>query len=423
MKVLLDWVPNHTSDRHPWFLESRADRTNDKRDWYVWRDPGPDGGPPNNWLAAFDSTQPAWTWDTTTEQYYLHLFLAEQPDLNWRHPDVRAAMLDTLRFWLDRGIDGFRMDVIHLLGKDLGQNDPAEAVAKGHSHVPFNDHPDTHVYLREIRDVLDGYADRVSVGEVYLLDEAAMATYHGNPRTGPELHLSFNFPFLWTQFDAAGLRRRIDTTLSHLGPIGAWPTWVLSNHDVPRHRDRYGRSEEAARAAAVMLLTLPGTPFMYQGEELGLHDAEVPPDRVLDPGGRDGCRAPIPWDNTPGHGWPSDPWLPFPPRPDARNAETLKSDENSVLHLYRRLLAIRRALPALHRGDFGWIEAADGVLAYRRSHGGRAASVTINTTDAEQPNPLPAALVTVATDRSLEGGPAPVVLAPYSALILDTDQT
>ena len=289
IRVVLDWVPNHTSIEHPWFVESRSSRDNPKRDWYVWRDLGPDGAPPNNWRAAFAVDEPAWTLDPTTGQAYLHCFLPEQPDLNWDHPEVEAAMLDTLRFWLDRGVDGFRMDVVHLIGKDLDTDDPASAG----NHVPHNDVASTHERLRRIRLLLDSYeGDRTSVGEVYLLDEAAMATYYGQD---DELHLSFNFPFLWASWDAGQLRRRIDRTLEHLTPRQAWPTWVLSNHDVPRHRQRYGGSEAIARQAAVLLLTLPGTPFMYQGEELGLIDAVVPDDRIVDPGGRDGCRAPIPW--------------------------------------------------------------------------------------------------------------------------------
>jgi alpha-glucosidase len=415
IKLLLDWVPNHTSIEHPWFRESRSDRTNARRDWYVWRDPAPDGGPPNNWRAAFDRTSPAWTWDARTEQYYLHLFLPEQPDLNWEHPEVQEAMLDTLRFWLDRGVDGFRMDVIHLLGKDLTLDDPPAAVEHGIPHVVYNDQPATHGHLRAIRRLLDGYpGDRVSVGEVYLLDEAAMAAYYGDD---DELHLSFNFPFLWAPFEAQTLRSRIETTLSHLEPRGAWPTWVLSNHDVPRHRDRYGGTESAARAAAVLLLTLPGTPFLYQGEELGLGDAVVPPDRVLDPGGRDGCRAPIPWSAAPGHGWPDDPWLPFPPEAGSRSVETQRADPDSILHLYRELLAVRRAHPALTIGELEWIDGPDGVLAYRRRSADESVTVVINTTSEALSNPVAGAQLLVASDRSLAGSLAPTLLGTHAAMV------
>ncbi len=403
IRVVLDWVPNHTSIEHPWFVESRSSRDNPKRDWYVWRDLGPDGAPPNNWRAAFAVEEPAWTLDPTTGQAYLHCFLPDQPDLNWDHPEVEAAMLDTLRFWLDRGVDGFRMDVVHLIGKDLDTDDPASAG----NHVPHNDVASTHERLRRIRLLLDSYeGDRTSVGEVYLLDEAAMATYYGQD---DELHLSFNFPFLWASWDAGQLRRRIDRTLEHLTPRQAWPTWVLSNHDVPRHRQRYGGSEAIARQAAVLLLSLPGTPFMYQGEELGLIDAVVPDDRIVDPGGRDGCRAPIPWTAAADHGWGPAPWLPFPPEASERSVERQVADPSSIVHLYRRTLALRRSSAALHSGGFRWLAAPDDVLAYERSDvaTGERAWVVINMGPADRQVTLPGpGTIVLSTDQRDEGDAA-----------------
>ena len=374
LKVMLDWVPNHTSDQHPWFLESRSGRSSAKRDWYVWRD-----APANNWRAAFDTAEPAWTLDPATEQWYLHCFLPEQPDLNWANGEVRAAMLDTLRFWLDRGVDGFRMDVVHLLGKDVGADDPADLVHW--SHVPFNDHPDTHRYLREIRAVLDSYpGDRTSVGEVYLLDPEKVVKYYGD---GDELHLSFNFGLTHSRWEAAELHRHVRDGLAVLEPAGAWPVWVLSNHDQPRHRGRYGGDERVARAAAVLLTTLPGTPFLYAGEELGLVDADIPPERVVDPGGRDGCRAPLPWTAAAPHGWPADPWLPFPPEAGERSVEAQRGDPTSVLHLYRTLLALRRAGDALRTGSFELRDDAPaGVLAYEREGSER---LTIQVSTSEHP--------------------------------------
>jgi len=375
LKMLIDWVPNHSSDRHPWFIESRSSRTNAKRDWYIWRDPAPDGGPPNNWMSAFTEGASAWTHDDATGQYYLHLFLPGQPDLNWRNPDLVAAMHDTLRFWLDRGVDGFRMDVIHAIVKRADLADVAEGYQQMVDESRY-DPPAIHERLRAIRTLLDGYpGDRVSVGEVFVLSTAKVAEYYGND---DELHLAFNFPPLFAPWDATKWRTRIERVQQELEPRAAWPTWVLSNHDNPRHRTRYG-SESRARAAAVLLLTLRGTPFLYQGEELGLEDAVVPPDRVVDPGGRDGCRAPIPWTVAPPHGWQgSEPWLPFPPSPSERSVEAMTAQPTSIAHLYRDLLALRRSTPALQIGALRVLDVPDGVLAYDRSLGDEAVTVAIN---------------------------------------------
>ena len=311
IRVLLDWVPNHTSDQHPWFVDSRASRDSAKRDWYRWHDGTPQLAP-NNWPAAFGGG-PAWTWDEATEQWYLHTFLPEQPDLNWDNPEVVSAMHDVLRFWLDRGVDGFRADVVHLIGKDPALPDIPETNIVG-SHldvVGTHDHQGTHALLRGIRTVLDEYpGDRVIVGEVNLTRTELIAPYLGD---GDELHLAFDFESLTVPWEAGAWRSRIAHVEDVMG--ARWPTWVFSNHDQPRMRTRLGGSEARARAAVLLLLTLRGTPFLYAGEELGLQDAQVPPERVVDPGGRDGCRAPIPWTTDPGHGWPAEPWLPWPPEP------------------------------------------------------------------------------------------------------------
>ena len=367
VRVVVDFVPNHTSDRHEWFADARSSPSAVHRDWYVWVD-GEPTTPPNRWMSAFTGG-PAWTWDEPNARWYLHLFLPEQPDVDWRNPEVVAAMHDVLRFWLDLGVDGFRIDVAHLIGKDipLGPDVPDPEPA-----------PLTHELMRQIRRLVDSYpGDRMTVGEVYIMSTRAVAEFYGQ---GDELHLSFNFPPLYAPFEAAAWRKRIDRVVEELDPIGAWPTWVLSNHDNPRHRTRYG-SADKARAAALLLLGLRGTPFLYAGEELGLSDAAIPPERVVDPGGRDGCRAPIPWDGEPAHGWAgADPWLPWPPEAAVGHAAAQEGDADSFLHLYRRAMTARRASPALHHGSFTWLPAPAGVLAWERRADDDRRVVVVNMT-------------------------------------------
>jgi alpha-glucosidase len=374
LRVLLDWVPNHTSDRHPWFVESRASRSSPKRSWYRWRDGTPDA-PPNNWPAAFGGG-PAWTWDEATEQWYLHTFLPQQPDLNWDEPEVVAAMHDVLRFWMDRGVDGFRADVVHLIGKDPALPSVAELnPAGGHlSIVGSHDYAGTHALLRGVRRVLEEYAARMMVGEVNLSETSLIAPYLGDD---DELHLAFDFESLWVPWDAAAWRERVAHVEAIMGD--RWPTWVFSNHDQPRIRTRLGGDEPRARAALVMVLTLRGTPFLYAGEELGLEDAIVPPERVVDPGGRDGCRAPIPWTTDAGHGWPAEPWLPWPPHPAERSVEAQRADPSSFLHFARSLLEARRGSQALSSGTLRLLDdAPDGVLAYEREAGADRRRVWVN---------------------------------------------
>ncbi len=415
IRVLLDFVGAHTSHEHPWFRESRASRTSPKRGWYVWRDARPDGSLPNNWRAAFLEL-PAWTLDEKTGQYYLHSFLPEQPDLDWSNPEVVGAMHGALRFWLDRGVDGFRADVIHNIGKDPALPDvPPERERLPH-HL-LNDDPLTLELLRRMRRLLDSYpGERVMVGEVVLLSTQAIARHYGL-RDG--LHLAFNFLPLFAPWDAAQWRKRIESVSLELDPIDAWPTWVLSNHDNPRHATRYG-SEARARASAFLLLGLRGTPFLYQGEELGLEDAAIPESRRVDPGNRDGCRAPLPWDGKPPlHGWPADPWLPFPPDADRRNVQSLRSDPSSILHLYRRLLSARRASPALSVGAQTLLDAPDGVVAWRRELEGDVRWVAVNFTGEERKIFLERVCsVEVASDGAGEGEVFSGSLRPDQALLL-----
>ena len=381
IRVILDWVPNHSSDQHPWFLESRSSRDNPKRDWYIWRDGDPDV-PPNNWQAEFPAG-PAWGWDEPTGAWYLHMFTPGQPDLNWANPEVRAAMHDTLRFWLDRGVDGFRMDVVHAIGKPDGL--PDRRRGPGRVLLEFDgvefDTAVVHEYLRGIRAVLDEYeGDRMSVGEVYILDPHKVARFHGDD---DELHLSFNFLPLWSPWDPEGWRGQVLAATEAFDPVGAWTTWVLSNHDVPRHRSRYGGDERIARAAAVLLLTLRGAPYLYAGEELGLLDAEVPEHLQQDPAGRrDGCRAPIPWDAGATHGWVrADNWLPFPPEADRRHVAAQHADAGSTAHLYRALIGARAGSPALAAGTLTLLDGPAPVLAFERVHGDDRRVVVVNMSD------------------------------------------
>jgi alpha-glucosidase len=412
LRVLLDWVPNHTSDQHPWFVESRSSRDSPKRSWYRWRDGAPDT-PPNNWPAAFGGG-PAWTWDEGTEQWYLHTFLPEQPDLNWDEPEVVAAMHDVLRFWMDRGVDGFRADVVHLIGKDPALPDLAaiDPAARHLMVVGKHDFHGTHELLRGVRGVLEEYPERMMVGEVNLSETALIAPYLGED---DELHLAFDFESLFVPWEAGAWRERIAHVEEIMGE--RWPTWVFSNHDQPRIRTRLGGGEARARAALVMVLTLRGTPFLYAGEELGLEDAVVPPDRVVDPGGRDGCRAPIPWTADDPHGWPAEPWLPWPPDPGARSVETQRAEPSSFLHLAHAVLTARRASTALRNGGLRLLDdAPDGVLAYERAADDEHRRVWVNFGPGavELPTGWEAEL---RTDEAAAGGEAAALSADAAAIL------
>jgi len=394
IRIIFDLVPNHTSHLHPWFRASRQSRTDPKRDWYVWRDPQDGGHPPNNWASVFGG--PAWTLDPTTGQYYLHSFLAEQPDLNYRNPDVVEAMEDVIRFWLERGVDGFRVDVIHKLLKDPHLRDnPRPAPDEEHPvrhygglvHVHDEDHPEVHDVIRRWRRILNGYGARTMVGEVYLLDPKRVAQYYGDGND--ELPLAFNFSFMWSAWDADAFRAQVDGVEGVLPPC-AQPTYVLSSHDAPRHRTRFDDPQwgaARARLAAMLLLTLRGTPFLYYGEEIGMRDVPIPPQRICDPVGkrfaplgRDPERTPMQWSAAPGAGFSgaADTWLPIAADFAACNVAAQVDDPDSLLSLYRRLIWYRKTAPALSEGGYQSLDAPPDTFVFLRRHRTQHLLVALN---------------------------------------------
>jgi alpha-glucosidase len=381
-------VPNHSSDVHPWFLESRSSRDNPKRDWYIWRDPAPDGGPPNNWLSHFGGS--GWERDEATGQYYYHAFLKEQPDLNWRNPEVVAAMHDAMRFWLERGVDGFRVDVIwHLMKDDQFRDDPPnpgfeEGMWPYQRLLPVHtaDRPEIHDVVAGLRSVVDEYDERVLIGEIYLPIER-LVTYYGEDLRGA--HLPFNFQLILTAWDARDIGRLIEEYEAALPP-GGWPNWVLGNHDKHRIASRVGRAQ--ARVAAMLLLTLRGTPTLYYGDELGMRDVPISHERVQDPFekgvpglglGRDPERTPMQWSAAPNAGFTAGiPWLPLAEDFAEVNVEAERDDPGSMLSLYRALIELRQSEPALAQGAYAPLTAEGAVLAYTRREGARQFLIALN---------------------------------------------
>ena len=437
LKLILDFVPNHSSDQHPWFLESRSSRTSRKRDWYLWRDPAPagEGDPtppearlPNNWMSHFGG--PAWTWDAATGQFYYHSFLEQQPDLNWRHPEVRKAIYEAMRFWLERGpggrgVDGFRMDVLWLLIKDdqFRDNPPNPEWHPGDSSLwsvlptYTADQAETHEIVGEMRALLDSYSTvgdkptpRVLIGEIYLpLPE--LVKYYGEAGSGPGTgklngaQMPFNFQLIQTPWSASRIEELIKQ-YEGLLPAGAWPNWVVGNHDQPRVASRLG--PEQARAAMMLLLTLRGTPTMYYGDEIGMLDGEIAPDQVQDPAeknqpgigqGRDPERTPMLWDTSAGAGFTTGtPWLPIPSDLTGRTVETQMRDPRSMLSLTRNLLRLRRAAPALFQGDITHIWSNGYVLSYRRNEGPERLQILLNFSATNQSAWTPGGRVVMSTN-------------------------
>jgi len=431
LKVVLDFVPNHTSDQHPWFRESRASRDNPKRDWYLWRDA------PNNWLSNFGGS--AWQFDEATGQYYYHAFLPEQPDLNWRNPEVVQAMLEVLRFWLERGVDGFRVDVLWHLVKDehFADNpanpawregmDPYQALVPLHS----SDRPEVHAVVAQLRRLLDEYPERVLIGEIYLPLERLMS-YYGADASGEMrgAHLPFNFQLLGAPWDARHLAGLIEEYERLLPPL-AWPNWVLGNHDRPRIASRVGPAQ--ARVAAMLLLTLRGTPTLYYGDEIGMANVPIPPGRIQDPFerrvpgmglGRDPVRTPMQWSAASHAGFTSgEPWLPVSPDHRLVNVAAQRQDPKSMLALHRALIGLRRRAPALALGSYQPLPAEGDVLAYVRSAGADEPSflVALNLGSREQRLALPrSGRVALSThlDRAGERARGALELRPDEGLIV-----
>lgn len=404
LKVIIDQVYSHCSDQHAWFVESRQDKTNPKADWYVWADAKPDGTPPNNWLSLFGG--PAWHWDSKRSQYYMHNFLDSQPDLNFHHPEVQDAVLETARFWLDIGVDGFRLDVVNMFFHDaeLKDNpvvsapeqlfvgiDPSFPFCRQY-HINQMCRDDNLAFLKRFRAVLDEYPGTTTIGEIGAPDGMTfMAQYTAD---GDKLHMAYTFELLAAQHDVAYIRDTISRVENKL--TDGWPCFSLSNHDVVRSATRWASEEtdpnSYIKAALALLLTLRGSPCLYQGEELGLPEGEVDFEHLQDPfglefwpeyKGRDGCRTPMPWDSSKHAGFTTGdtPWLPVDPQHIAMSAAVQEQSAASTLQFTRSLLRWRKDQPALHGGDFDWIDSDPNVLVFVRTVPTQRLVIAINLTD------------------------------------------
>ncbi len=420
IRVLLDLVPNHSSDQNAWFVEARSSKVARHRDWYVWAEPKADGSAPNNWVSSFGG--PAWTLDDTTGQYYLHNFLPEQPDLNWWNEEVRDAFDAILRFWFDRGVAGFRIDVAHMVIKDalLRDNPPATPDDPwltrifGQRSVYNSNRPEVHEVIRRWRQVAESYEPpRVLIGETNVEELDTLISFYGNG--DDELHLAFNFVFIEAPFEAEALREVVEGTEARL-PAAAWPVWTGSNHDVSRLVTRWADGDEVkARLALLVILTLRGTPVLYQGDEIGMPDTTLTVDDVRDPvglrfwpayAGRDPVRTPMQWENRPGGGFTTPtarPWLPLGDVA-AFNVEDQRDNPKSMLRWCRDLIALRRVTPDLQAGPYASLPSPPGVWAWRR---GPAITVAVNLSDAEVvvASELTSGRIAIATNRLRDDEP------------------
>ncbi|MGD9091714.1 MAG: alpha-glucosidase [Anaerolineales bacterium] len=397
LRIIMDLVLNHTSEQHPWFLEALKGVDNEYRDYYLWRDPKAGGGPPNNWGSVFGGS--AWEMDQDSGQYYLHLFYKGQPDLNWRNPKVHQAMLDVFRFWCDKGVDGFRLDVFNLYYKHpqlpdnpwrLIPTPPYGRKFDWQHHIYDYNQPEMMPLLAEIRDLLDSYPGRYAVGETFGEDPASAARYS----SPGYLHAAFNFEFTNNSWDTRRFLEIINCWEA-LNSDGGWPTYVLGNHDFPRPGTKYGRGEndDLLKVAAAMLLTLRGTPYIYFGDEIGMRNIPIKrKEDVLDPigrqywpfnKGRDGCRSPMQWDSSSNAGFSSGlPWLPVHDNHPQRNVENQLQNPDSLLNFYRLLLRTRKEHIALRQGSFLPLSnQPNQVLAYQRIAEDEALLIALNFAD------------------------------------------
>ncbi|MFC4763737.1 alpha-glucosidase family protein [Dyella koreensis] len=398
LKVMIDQVLSHTSDQHEWFKESRSSRDNPKADWYVWADAKADGTPPNNWMSLFGGV--AWQWEPRRGQYYLHNFLTSQPDLNFHNPEVQRAVLDNVKFWLDKGVDGLRLDAINFCFHDklLRDNPPkpeAQRVGRGFSpdnpyafqyHYFNNTQPENLAFLDELRHLLDQYRDVAALGEISSEDSlATMAEY----TSGRRLHMGYSFELLTDDFSAAYIRGTVQNLEAQMRE--GWPCWAISNHDVERVLTRWGNghaSEQLANMLTAMVCSLRGSVCVYQGEELGLTEADVPYEALQDPygitfwpnfKGRDGCRTPMPWNGEASAGFSTGtPWLPVPSDHRARAVSQQEADPASALHGFRRFMQWRSTQPALRWGNIRFIDTPEPVLAFTRTHNGETVLSAFN---------------------------------------------
>jgi alpha-glucosidase len=435
IRVLLDLVPNHTSDRHPWFQDALSGPNARHRDYYVWADPAPGGGPPNNWISNFGGS--AWTFHEPSGQYYLSQFLPSQPDLNWWNREVWDAFDEILRFWFERGVAGFRIDVCHAIIKDSELRDDPEATAEDHPEIQARglrqvysmNRPELHDVLKHWRGVAGAEEpERVLVGETYVLDLEQLFPFYGNGQD--ELHLAFNFLFVHADLDAEQMRTVVEGVEAML-PAGSWPVYTGSNHDAGRFASRWaGGDERKARAALLMLLALRGTPFLYYGDEIAMPEPPLDPAKALDPvthrtgdpaDNRDPCRTPMQWSDEPGAGFTdagAEAWLPLGD-PAASNVAGQREDRGSVLHLVRDLIALRRVRADLRGGGYETLPAPAGAWAWRRGDGTAAA---VNLSDADVKVDGLEGTVLVATDRGRDGErvDGSLRLGPWEGAVLAT---